>query len=82
MDGDVSRGDQKEGGCSAQPDYFGEEMDRMEAKWEANVEDANEEIARLQQEVKRNKKTLGTTIEKSVTLGLEVKNRGKEIPIL
>ena len=27
---------------------FGEEMDRMEAKWEAKLEGANEEIARLQ----------------------------------
>ena len=26
---------------------FGEEMDRMWVKWEAKLEDANEEIARL-----------------------------------
>ena len=61
---------------------FGEEMDRMEAKWEAKLEDANEEIASLQQQVKENKETLSTTIEKSVTLGLEVKERGKEIATL
>ena len=35
-----------------------------------------------QQQVKENKETLGTTIEKSVTLGLEVKERGKEITTL
>ena len=61
---------------------FGEAMDRMEAKWEAKLEDANEEIARLQQQVNENKETLGTTIEKSVTLGFEVKKRGKEIATL
>ena len=61
---------------------FGEEMERMEVKWEAKLEDANEEIARLQQQVKENKETLGTTIEKSVTLGLEVKERGKQIATL
>ena len=61
---------------------FEEEMERMEVKWEAKLEDANEEIARLQQQVKENKKTLGTIIEKSVTLGLEVKERGKETAAL
>ena len=61
---------------------FGEEMERMEVKWEAKLEDANEEIARLQQQVKENKETLGTTIEKSVTLGLEVKEREREIAAL
>ena len=57
-------------------------MDRMEAKWEAKLEDTNEEIARLQQQVKENKETLSTTIEKLVTLRLEVKERGKEIATL
>ena len=61
---------------------LGEEMDRMEAKQEAKVEDANEEIARLQQQVKENKETLGTTIGKQGTCGLEVKEREKEIATL
>ena len=61
---------------------FGEEMDRMEVKWEAKLKVANEEIARLQQEIKEETETLGMTIEKSVTIGLEVKERGKEIATL
>ena len=61
---------------------FREDMDRIEAKWRAKLEDANDEITRLQLQVKENKETLGTTIEKSVTMGLEVKERRKEITTL
>ena len=57
-------------------------MYRMEAKWEAKLEDAIEEIARLQQQVKENKEPIGTSIEKSVTVGLEVKESGKEMAAL
>ena len=61
---------------------FGEEMDRVEANWVPKLEDPNEESARLQLKVKEDKETLGTTIEKSVTLGLEVEEKGKEIATL
>ena len=61
---------------------FEEEVYRVEAKWEEKLEDANEEIARFQQLVKEDKETLSTIIEKLVTSGLEVKERGKEIATL
>ena len=37
---------------------FGEEMDRMEVKWEAKLEDTNKEIVRLQQQLKTIRKPL------------------------
>ena len=57
-------------------------MDRIEAKWEPNLQDENEEIASLQQQVKVNNETLGTIIEKLATFGLEVNERGKKIATL
>ena len=41
---------------------FGEELDGVEVKWQVKLEDANEKIARLQQQIKEVKKTHGTQL--------------------